>query len=134
MYYVIYQWYIKVRAWRKSFLKRFRRRALDLVKFVVRPQEQEGAAEGGGGSGGSCGSGGGDNGSGGDGGGNGGGGGDGGGGYLFATIEEAEEVLGRVVIMPQLSFDSFMRLLAVSDVMLDSFPMSGGVTSFEVRV
>ena len=85
----------------------------------MRPQEQAGAAEGGSGSCGSCG---------------GGGGGDGGGGYLFATIEEAEEVLGRVVIMPQLSFDSFMRLLAVSDVMLDSFPMSGGVTSFEVRV
>ena len=91
----------------------------------MRPKEQESRGT----SGGSGGSGGGDNGS-----DDGGGSGGDGGGFSFATIEEAEEVLGRVVVMPQLSFDSFMRLLVVSDVMLDSFPMSGGVTSFEVRV
>ena len=37
----------------------------------------------------------------------------------------------RVVVLESLPFDAFMRLLTVSDVMLDSSPMSGGVTSFE---
>ena len=36
-----------------------------------------------------------------------------------------------MVVLESLPFDAFMRLLAVSDIMLDSSPMSGGVTSFE---
>jgi predicted O-linked N-acetylglucosamine transferase (SPINDLY family) len=38
---------------------------------------------------------------------------------------------GRVVFLPRQSHDDFMRLLALADVSLDSFPFSGGNTTYQ---
>jgi predicted O-linked N-acetylglucosamine transferase (SPINDLY family) len=38
---------------------------------------------------------------------------------------------GRVIFLPRQSHDDFMRLLALADVSLDSFPFSGGNTTYQ---
>jgi predicted O-linked N-acetylglucosamine transferase (SPINDLY family) len=40
-------------------------------------------------------------------------------------------VAGRVVFVPRLDHDDYMRLLALADVSLDSFPFSGGNTTYQ---
>jgi protein O-GlcNAc transferase len=40
-------------------------------------------------------------------------------------------VMDRVTFLPRMDHDTFMRLLALSDVSLDSFPFSGGNTTYQ---